>query len=74
LRMRSGLAEALEARGIYVETWQDWLMYLVKPIADHFEVEKDALLALWVSHYGISEWRAHGPTKRSLEHCASRVP
>ncbi|RQW76818.1 MAG: hypothetical protein EHM14_15760 [Methanothrix sp.] len=30
-------------------TWQDWLMYLQKPLAEHFQVNPYALVSEWIS-------------------------
>ena len=33
--------------------WQAWMMTCLNPIAAHFEVDSDAVLALWAGHYGV---------------------
>jgi hypothetical protein len=33
------------------ETWQNWMMYMLKPVARHYGVDDSEVLALWTRHY-----------------------
>ena len=36
----------------YCKSWQDWMMYILKPICKHYGVSDDVVLKDWTQHYG----------------------